>query len=55
MRIPLTQNEIGDLAGASRPTTNRVLQRLVADGLVVLRRGSVEVPDSAELSRRATR
>lgn len=54
VRIPLTQNEIGDLAGASRPTTNRVLRGLVADGLVLLRRGSVEVQDRAELTRRAS-
>ena len=55
VRIPLTQTEIGDLAGASRPTTNRVLRGLVADGVVGLHRGAVEVHDREELARRATR
>jgi CRP/FNR family transcriptional regulator, cyclic AMP receptor protein len=51
--IPLTQNEIGELCGASRATTNRVLQALVADGLVALRRGGVDVRDRDALHRRA--
>ena len=51
--VPLTQDAIGDLAGASRPTTNRVLRRLAADGVVVLHRGSIEVLDRAALARRA--
>lgn len=52
--VPLTQDAIGDLAGASRPTTNRVLRRLAADGLVALHRGSVEVLDLAALAARVT-
>lgn len=52
--VPLTQTDIGDLAGASRPATNRVLRALEADGLVVLHRGSVEVRDRVALSRRAS-
>jgi CRP/FNR family transcriptional regulator, cyclic AMP receptor protein len=51
--VPLTQTEIGDLAGASRPTTNRVLGRLSDEGLVTLRRGSILVHDPAALARRA--
>lgn len=51
--VPLTQTDIGDLAGASRATTNRVLRRLASDGVVVLHRGSVEVRDRVALSRRA--
>ena len=53
VRIPLTQTEIGELCGASRATTNRVLQALVADGLVTLRRGGVDVQDRHGLHRRA--
>lgn len=51
--IPLTQDAIGELAGASRPTTNRVLRRLAADGVVALHRGSIEVLDRQALARRA--
>ena len=51
--VPLTQDAIGDLAGASRPTTNRVLRRLETDGVVALHRGSIEVLDRAALARRA--
>ncbi len=53
VRIPLTQTEIGELCGASRATTNRVLQALVVARLVTLRRGGVEVPDRERLHRRA--
>jgi CRP/FNR family cyclic AMP-dependent transcriptional regulator len=51
--VPLTQDAIGELAGASRPTTNRVLRRLAADGVVALHRGSMEVLDRKALARRA--
>ena len=50
--IPLTQEELGSLAGTSRPTVNRVLQELVQTGIVVVRRGSVDVLDEARLERR---
>jgi len=53
--IPLTQDAVGDLAGASRPTTNRVLRRLEADGILALHRGSIEVRDRAALARRVPR
>jgi CRP/FNR family transcriptional regulator, cyclic AMP receptor protein len=52
--IPLTQTDIGELAGASRPTTNRVLHALAADGVVVRHRGRVEVRDRRALARRAS-
>jgi CRP-like cAMP-binding protein len=48
--VPLTQDAIGDLAGAARPTTNRVLRRLESDGVVALHRGSVEVLDRGALA-----
>lgn len=51
--VPLTQSEIGELAGAARPTTNRVLRGLAEEGVVLLHRGSVEVLDRAALARRA--
>jgi CRP-like cAMP-binding protein len=47
--LPLTQVEIADLSGASRPTTNRFLRRLEQDGLVRLNRGHVTVVDVSAL------
>jgi CRP-like cAMP-binding protein len=47
--LPLTQIEIAELSGASRPTTNRFLRRLEQDGLVRLSRGHVTVVDVAAL------
>jgi CRP-like cAMP-binding protein len=43
--IPLTQTDLAELAGATRPSTNRVLRALETEGLVRLRRGRVEVVD----------
>jgi CRP/FNR family transcriptional regulator, cyclic AMP receptor protein len=51
--VPLTQNELADLAGGSRPTVNEILQRLAAQGAVSLGRGRVVVQDRAALERRA--
>ncbi len=50
--IPLTQEELASLAGTSRPTVNRVLQELVQAGIVVVRRGSVDVLDDSRLKAR---
>lgn len=50
--IPLTQEELSFLAGTSRPTVNRVLQELVQDEIVVVRRGSIDVLDVARLRQR---
>jgi CRP-like cAMP-binding protein len=47
--IPLTQTDIAELAGATRPSTNRVLRALETEGLLRLRRGQVEVVDRAGL------
>lgn len=41
--VPLTQDDIAQLAGASRPTTNQVLKRLEAEGVLRLARGRVEI------------
>ena len=50
--VPITQDDLADLAGTTRPTTNRVLKTLEADGVVALRRGRLEVVDLEELRRR---
>ena len=49
--VPLTQDAVGVLAAAARPTTNRVLRRLEADGIPALRRGSIEVLDREALTQ----
>jgi len=36
--IPLTQDDLAGMAGATRPTVNQVLQRLAQQGTVTLRR-----------------
>ncbi|MGI8699641.1 MAG: Crp/Fnr family transcriptional regulator [Nocardioidaceae bacterium] len=51
--IPLRQDHLADLAGATRPTVNQVLQRLAAQGVVALHRGRIEVLDMDALRRRA--
>lgn len=43
--IPLSQSNVAELAGAARPTTNRVLRALETDGVVALHRARVEVTD----------
>lgn len=47
--IPLNQTQMADLVGGTRPSVNQALRRLEEDGLVVLSRGRVEVPDPALL------
>jgi CRP/FNR family cyclic AMP-dependent transcriptional regulator len=51
--LPLTQDEIAQLTGTTRPTANQMLKRLEADGVVRLVRGRVELLDIAALRRRA--
>ena len=51
--LPLTQEEIAQVAGTTRPTVNKVLQNAAATGLVTLRRGQVEVVDRSRLARSA--
>jgi CRP/FNR family cyclic AMP-dependent transcriptional regulator len=50
--IPLTQEHLADLAGASRPTVNQVLQKLSSKGVVALHRGRMEVLDYEALYKR---
>jgi CRP/FNR family transcriptional regulator, cyclic AMP receptor protein len=51
--IPLTQDDIAQLAGTTRPTANRVLRAGEQDGVVRLARGRIEVHDLAALARLA--
>lgn len=51
--IPLTQEALAGLAGATRATVNRVLRREEALGTVALSRGRLEVRDRSALVRRA--
>ena len=51
VEIPLRQEEIAALAGASRATTNRVLREAQAKGTIALSRGRTTVLDRAALSR----
>lgn len=45
VRVPLSQHDLASLAGTTRSTANRALQPLVADGVIVLGRGWIEVVD----------
>ncbi|HET8987081.1 MAG TPA: Crp/Fnr family transcriptional regulator [Humibacillus sp.] len=47
----VTQTELAELAGVTRPTANRVLRRLADDGAVDLSRGQIVVRDPARLRR----
>jgi CRP/FNR family transcriptional regulator, cyclic AMP receptor protein len=51
--IPLTQEELASLAGATRPTVNQVLREEQRRGTLELRRGQTVVLDRAEIARRA--
>ena len=53
--IPLTQEQIAELAGVTRPTVNRVLRDEQKRGTVALERGRVRILEPAELSRRVPR
>ncbi len=50
--VPLTQSQLADLVGGSRPTVNQALQRLAEQGVVELGRGGVTVRDQTSLRRR---
>jgi CRP/FNR family transcriptional regulator, cyclic AMP receptor protein len=51
--IPLTQEQLAELAGTSRATVNRVLRDEQERGTVELRRGRTLVLDADEIVRRA--
>jgi len=54
MTIPLTQEELAEMAGTSRATVNRVLRDEQTRGNVELRRGKTLVLDVDTLARRAS-
>lgn len=51
--LPLTQTELAELAGATRPTVNKVLRALQDGGAIALARGRIEVLDREALRRAA--
>jgi CRP/FNR family cyclic AMP-dependent transcriptional regulator len=51
--IPLTQEQLAEMAGTSRATVNRVLREEQARGTVELRRGRTLVLNAEEIVRRA--
>jgi CRP/FNR family cyclic AMP-dependent transcriptional regulator len=51
--VPVTQEQLAELAGTSRATVNHVLREEQARGTVDLGRGRTIVHDPAELARRA--
>ena len=52
IRVPLTQDDLAGMAGATRPTVNQVLQALSADGAVTLGRGSITIENLPAIKRR---
>jgi CRP/FNR family transcriptional regulator, cyclic AMP receptor protein len=49
--IPLTQEDLANLAGVTRPTVNRVLKKLEDQGIIRVARGSIVVLDPERLPR----
>ena len=52
-RIALTQEALSGLLGVQRTTVNAVVRILQDEGLIVTRRGTIEIVDRAGLKRRA--
>lgn len=50
IEIPLTQDDVASLTGATRPTVNRALQGMATDGVIELARGRLLVhrPDTLQ-------
>ncbi|MCY7300342.1 MAG: Crp/Fnr family transcriptional regulator [Ilumatobacteraceae bacterium] len=51
--IPVRQEDLASMAGTTRPTANRVLKALAADGVIELGRSRVVILDPQALQRRA--
>lgn len=51
--VPLTQDQLSDLVGGTRPSVNQVLQRLQEQRVIELGRGRVVVLDRPTLARKA--
>ena len=54
VKIPLTQEDLAELAGVTRPTANRVLKKEERRGLLTLTRGSITVTDKKGLAGRTS-
>lgn len=52
VQVPLTQEQLADLVGGTRPSVNQVLQRLAAQGAIRLGRGRIVIIDRARLLSR---
>jgi CRP-like cAMP-binding protein len=52
--VPLSQTQLAELVGATRPSVNQVLQRLAELGVVRLSRSRIEVVDLVALERRCS-
>jgi CRP/FNR family transcriptional regulator, cyclic AMP receptor protein len=52
--IPVTQEQLAELVGGTRPSVNQVLQRLAHEGVVELGRGRIVIHRPDELARRVT-
>lgn len=48
--IPLTQDQLADMVGGTRPSINQVLQQLAAEGVVLVGRGKVTITDRQALA-----
>ena len=51
--IPLTQDDLAQLAGTTRPTANRALRDGEDAGILRLARGRIEILDPGQVARRA--
>lgn len=51
--VPLTQGDLAELAGTTRPTTNKILGQAEERGLLKVGRGKVELVDPQGLAARA--
>jgi CRP/FNR family cyclic AMP-dependent transcriptional regulator len=51
--IPLTQNDVAEMAGVTRSTANRLLRQAQDSGLLTIGRGHIDVTNVSALRRRA--
>ncbi len=51
--IPLTQDDLAQMAGTTRPSANKVLKGIEEAGVISLSRGRIEILDLETLTRRA--
>lgn len=51
--VPLTQEELAEIVGCTRPTVNQVLRGGENEGIISLTRGRIRVEDRALLERKA--